>query len=82
MGGQSIERTGVADGNRWKAIIDVLAGGQFSIRSLDVTSSDGTAFPTYAERTAMHDAIEGAVAEAEKQDPETRRPAQGEARPG
>ena len=64
MSGKSIERTGIADGNRWKAVIDVSAGGQFSIRSLDVTSSDGTTFPTYAERTATHDALDGAIAEA------------------
>ena len=66
MSGNSIERTGVADGNRWRAVIDVSAGGQFSIRSLEVTSSDGTAFPTYSERTATHDAIDGAVAEADE----------------
>ena len=66
MSGNSIERTGVADGNRWKAVIDVSAGGQFSIRSLEVTSSDGTAFPTYTERTAKHDALDEAVNEADQ----------------
>jgi hypothetical protein len=66
MSAQSIERTGVADGNRWKALIDVSPGGQFSIRSLDVTSSDGTAFPTYTERTAKHDTLDEAVSEADE----------------
>ena len=64
MSGKSIERTGVAGENRWKASIDVTPGGQFSIRSLEVTSSDGTTFPTYTERTATHDSIDAAVAEA------------------
>ena len=64
MSGKSIERSGVVDGNRWKALIEVSAGGQYSIRSLDVTSSDGTAFPTYTERTATHDGLDGAVTEA------------------
>jgi hypothetical protein len=64
MSATSIERTGIADGNRWKAVIEVSAGGQYSIRSLGVTSAEGKSFPTYSERTATHDSVEGAVAEA------------------
>jgi hypothetical protein len=61
-----MEKNGTIDGVRWNATIEATAGGQYRIRGIDVTDRDGKRLPRYEERTATHDDIEGAVAEAEQ----------------
>ena len=61
-----MEKSGTIDGVKWNATIEATAGGQFRIRGIDVTDREGKRLPRYAEQTASHDDIEGAVAEAEQ----------------
>jgi hypothetical protein len=61
-----MEKNGTIDGVKWNATIEATAGGQFRIRGIDVTDRDGKRLPRYEEQTAMHDNIDGAVAEAEQ----------------
>lgn len=61
-----MEKNGTIDGVKWNATIEATAGGQFRISGIDVTDRDGKRLPRYEERTATHDDIEGAVAEAEQ----------------
>lgn len=61
----SVQKSGTVDGVRWNASIEATSGGQFTIRSIDVTDTEGNALPTYTERTALHDSIESAIAEAQ-----------------
>ena len=61
-----MEKNGTIDGVKWNATIEATAGGQFRIRGIDVTDRDGKRLPRYEEQTAMHDDVEGAVAEAEQ----------------
>ena len=62
----SVQKSGTIDGIRWNASIEATSGGQFTIRSIDVTDSEGKALPTYTERTAVHDNVEAAVEEAQQ----------------
>lgn len=61
-----MEKNGTIDGVQWNATIEATAGGQFRIRGIDVTDRDGKRLPRYEERTATHDDVEGAIAEAEQ----------------
>lgn len=60
-----MEKNGTIDGVKWNATIEATAGGQFRISGIDVTDRYGKRLPRYEQQTAMHDDIEGAVAEAE-----------------
>ena len=59
--GASVQKSGTIDGIRWNASIEATSGGQFTIRAIDVTDSEGKTLPTYTERTAVHDDVEAAV---------------------
>ncbi|HEX5122601.1 MAG TPA: hypothetical protein VFV97_05075 [Rhodanobacteraceae bacterium] len=61
-----MEKSGTIDGVKWSATIDATASGQFRIRGIDVTDRDGKRLPRYEERTATHDNVDGAIAEAEQ----------------
>jgi hypothetical protein len=61
-----MEKSGTIDGIAWQATIEATAGGQFRIRAIDVTDRDGKRLPRYEERTATHDEVDGAIAEAEQ----------------
>jgi hypothetical protein len=61
-----VEKNGTIDGVTWNATIEATAGGQFRIRGIDVTDRDGKRLPRYEEKTATHDDVEGAVAEAQQ----------------
>jgi hypothetical protein len=61
-----MEKSGTIDGIAWQATIEATAGGQFRIRAIDVTDRDGKRLPRYEERTATHDDVDGAIAEAEQ----------------
>jgi hypothetical protein len=65
MGNASITKQGTVDGIGWNAQIEATAGGKFQIRGIDVVDRDGKKHAHYAEETASHDDIDGAVAEAE-----------------
>ena len=64
--GASVQKFGTIDGIRWNASIEATSGGQFTIRAIDVTDSEGKTLPTYTERTAVHDSVEAAVEEAQR----------------
>lgn len=66
MSSSALEKSGTVDGIRWKAGIDATAGGEFTIAWLDVWDTSGKALPRYEQRTASHDSVESAVAEAEQ----------------
>ena len=74
----SVQKSGSVGGVRWNAAIEATPGGQFTIRSIDVTDASGKALPTYSERTGTHDSVEGAIAEAERLAKTIGRPAAGD----